>query len=235
MNVVSIMAHQDDEMRCLGTMLKCQARGDKLFFVTVTDGAGGIFQTPPLSREQGAAIRDLEMTALAGAIGAEYINLREHDEWLYDTPEVRRKIMEVMRRTGADLIFTHYFEDYNLDHTTAAQLVRHCAMHACMPLIPTDSPPLKRPPAIFMVEPHGPITFPASHYVDVSEYHQRKVELLAHHVSQEKAMRIAVNAGFDRLCTRLSAMRGEQVGCEFAECFIPMPARGAVKPYSVLP
>ena len=31
MNVVSIMAHQDDEMHCLGTMLKARARGDRLF------------------------------------------------------------------------------------------------------------------------------------------------------------------------------------------------------------
>ena len=29
--------------------------------------------------------------------------------------------------------------------------------------------------------------------------------------------------------------RGEQVGCEYAECFVPMEARGAVKPYPVLP
>jgi len=36
MNVVSIMAHQDDEMRCLGTLLKCRARGDRLHFVTIT-------------------------------------------------------------------------------------------------------------------------------------------------------------------------------------------------------
>ena len=44
MNVVSIMAHQDDEMRCLGTMLKCRARGDRLWFITLTDGAKGFVQ-----------------------------------------------------------------------------------------------------------------------------------------------------------------------------------------------
>ena len=55
MNVVSIMAHQDDEMRCLGTMLKCQARGDRLFFITLTDGSGGFVQTPSLSRKPAAA------------------------------------------------------------------------------------------------------------------------------------------------------------------------------------
>ncbi len=37
MNVVSIMAHQDDEMRCLGAMLKCREWGDSLHFISLTD------------------------------------------------------------------------------------------------------------------------------------------------------------------------------------------------------
>src|SRR5919202_815755 len=116
MNVVSIMAHQDDEMR-----------------------------------------------GLAAAIGAEYINLREPDEFLFDSAEVRMKLIEAIRRTAADLIFTHYAEDYNLDHVTVSSLVRHCAMHACLPVLPTAAPPLAAHPALFMVEPHGPFVFPASH------------------------------------------------------------------------
>ena len=79
------MAHQDDEMRCLGTMLKCQARGDRLCFVTVTDGSKGFVQQPGIVRDQAAAIRHAEMSALAHAIEADYINLREPDELLYDT------------------------------------------------------------------------------------------------------------------------------------------------------
>ncbi len=46
MNVVSVMAHQDDEMFCLGTMLKCTARGDALWFITLTDGSKGFTQRP---------------------------------------------------------------------------------------------------------------------------------------------------------------------------------------------
>lgn len=235
MNVVSIMAHQDDEMRCLGTMLKCQARGDRLFFITLTDGSKGFVQNPSISREEAARIRHAEMSALACAAGAEYINLGEQDEFLYDTPDVRMKLIEAIRKSGADLIFTHYHEDYNLDHITVSSLVRHCAMQSCLPVLPTASACLKQHPAIFMVEPHGPFIFPASHYVDISAYHDRKVALLLNHVSQEEAMRRAVGSGLAELCERLEAYRGEQVGCRYAECFAPMQARGAIKPYSVLP
>ena len=235
MNVVSIMAHQDDEMRCLGTMLKCRPRGDKLTFVTLTDGSKGFVQQPTISREEAARIRQAEMGALAAATSAEYLNLGEPDEFLYDTPEVRMKLIEAIRHSGAELIFTHYHEDYNLDHITVSSLVRHCAMQSCLPVLPTASSPLAQHPAVFLVEPHGPFHFPASHYVDISAYHQGKVELLLHHASQEEAMRRSGGSGLEELCARLEAYRGEQVGCRYAECFVPMPARGAVKPYTVLP
>jgi N-acetylglucosamine malate deacetylase 1 len=235
MNVVSIMAHQDDEMRCLGTMLKCRDRGDKLFFITLADGSKGFVQNPTIPREEAARIRHEEMTSLCKAIGAQYINLRELDEFLYDTPDLRMRLIEAIRATKAELVFTHYHVDYNADHITTSFLVRHCAMQSCLPVLPTKSAPLKEHPAVFMCEPFGPADFPASHFVDISAYQQKKIELLKNHASQEEAMQLAIKAGFDRLCNRLSAYRGEQVGCEYAECFIPMPARGAIKGYSVLP
>jgi LmbE family N-acetylglucosaminyl deacetylase len=235
MNVVSIMAHADDEMRCLGTMLKCRERGDALAFVTVTDGSKGFVQQPDIAREEAARIREAEMRSLAGAIGAGFANLGELDEFLFDTAEVRLKLIEVIRRFKADLIFTHFHEDYNLDHTTVNALVRHCAMHSCLPVLPTASPPLPAHPAIFVVEPHGPFVFPASHFVDVSAQHEEKVRLLMHHASQEEAMRRGVGSGLGELTARLDAYRGEQVGCRYAEAFAPMNARGAVKPFPVLP
>jgi LmbE family N-acetylglucosaminyl deacetylase len=235
MNVVSIMAHQDDEMRCLGTMLKCRARGDRLSFVTLTDGSKGFVQNPSIGREAAAGIRDTEMRALAAAAGAAYFNLGEPDEFLYDTAELRLRVIDVIRQTGAELIFTHYPEDYNLDHTTTHSLVRQAAMQACLPVLPTATPPLARHPAIFTVEPHGPFVFPASHYIDISDWQAEKGQLLLHHRSQEEAMRLATGSGLEEMSRRLDSYRGEQVGCAYAECFVPMRARGALKPYSVLP
>jgi LmbE family N-acetylglucosaminyl deacetylase len=235
MNVVSIMAHPDDEMRCLGTMLKCQARGDALWFISITDGSKGFVQQPDLPREQAAAIRHAEMSALAAAAGGQALLLGEPDEFLYDTSEVRLKLIEAIRHTRADLVFTHYPEDYNLDHTSVSSLVRHCAMQACLPVLPTASAPLARMPAIFMVEPHGTFSFPASHYVDISQVFERKAELLLLHRSQEEALQAALHCGLREMCARLDSYRGSLVGCDYAEGFVPMPTRGALKPYHTLP
>jgi LmbE family N-acetylglucosaminyl deacetylase len=235
MNVVSLMAHQDDEMRCLGTMLRCRARGDRLFFVTLTDGSKGFVQNPGIEPAEAARIRHEEMAAVAAAAGGAYLNLREKDEFLYDTPEARMGLIEAIRQTQADLIFTHYQEDYNQDHVTTHSLVRHCAMQSCLPVLPTRSPPLKRHPAVFLVPPHGPFLFPASHFVDISAQEEEKVRILQLHRSQGEAMQLAVGEGFEGLCRRPDAYWGEQAGCPFAECFAPMRARGAMKPYNVLP
>jgi len=235
MNVVSIMAHQDDEMRCLGTMLKCRARGDRLSFIVVTDGSKGFVQRPSISREEAARIRNEEMTALAKKAGATYINLGEPDEFLYDTPQVRMKLIEAIRKIGAQLIFTHYHVDYNVDHTTVNTLVRQCTMQASLPVLPTASAPLEGPPAIFLCEATGVVDFPATHYVDITDFQAEKVRLLECHVSQDEAMRLVTGRGIGSLCEKLEAFRGDQVGCKFAECFAPMQARGAVKPYNVLP
>jgi len=234
-NVVSIMAHQDDEMRCLGTMLKCRQRGDELFFVCLTDGSKGLVDRPRLDRRQAADIRRREMASLTDAVGAQYICLGEPDEYLYDTPAVRDALIEAIRRAGAELVFTHYHQDYNADHVAVHHLVRHCAMQSPLPVIATASAPLGRHPAVFCVEPHGAFVFPASHFVDVTDVEDRKIELLQLHVSQEAAMRQAVSAGFDKLCRCPDAYWGQKVGCEYAECFVPMQSRGAVKPYGVLP
>ena len=235
MNVVSIMAHQDDEMRCLGTMLKCRARGDRLFFITLTDGSGGFVQQPDIPREEAAAIRHEEMSRLAQAAGADYINLRELDEFLYDTPDLRRRLIGAIRQTGANLIFTHHDHDYNLDHTTTHSLVRHCAMQSCLPMIRTDAPPLAEHPAIFCVQPHGPIPFHPTHFVDIADFEEQKIQLMKLHRSQDEATRAALRTGLEDYCRRPDAYGGDQVGCRYAEGFVPMAARGAIKPHPVLP
>lgn len=235
MKVVSIMAHADDEMRCLGTMLKCRARGDSLGFIVLTDGSNGFVQRPAIAREEAATIRRSEMQSLADALGAEFLGLNEPDEFLYDTADLRLRLIEAIRRLRAELIFTHFPEDYNLDHTTTSSLVRHCAMQSCLPVLPTDSEPLPAHPAIFLIQPHGAFPFAPSHFVDISEYEEEKVRLLSLHRSQEEAMRQFSGSGFEDLCRRPDAYWGSLAGCQYAEAFVPMPGRGSIKPYPVLP
>lgn len=124
MNVLSVMAHQDDELVCLGTMLKMRARGDGLHFVCLTDGSLGIGGRPDLPRVEAAAIRDREMRDLAGRLDASNSCMGERDSFLYDTPELRLRLIDAMRSVKPDVVFTHFSPDFNTDHMAVNALVK---------------------------------------------------------------------------------------------------------------
>jgi len=235
MNVVSVMAHQDDELVCLGTMLKMQARGDALHFICLTDGCGGMVQAPEMTRGEAAAVRDREMRDLTQRLGASYCCLGERDEYLYDTPDVRNRLIGALRACRADVVLTHFSPDYNVDHMTTNLLVRQCAMQAPFPMIRTEAPPLLAPPAVFLVEPSAGFEFEPTHYVDVTDHIPRKQELALCHKSQDDAFRAGLGKGLDDWILENTRSRGAQVGVAHAEGFRPMYSRGLVKAYPVLP
>jgi len=235
MNIVSVMAHQDDELVCLGTMLKMQEAGHSLHFICVTDGSGGMVHAPNMQRLEAAAVREREMRALAEDIGGSYECLGERDEYLYDTPDLRDRLIGSLRNCGADVVFTHFDPDYNLDHIAVNRLVRQCAMQAAFPMVKSDTPPLSEAPAVFLVEPSGGFEFEPTHYVDVTAYVRRKQELCLHHKSQDDAFRAGLNKGLDDWILENSRYRGSQAGVEHAEGFRPMLARGLVKARAILP
>ena len=235
MNVVSLMAHQDDELMCLGTMLRMRARGDRLHFICITDGSCGMIQEPEMTRAEAAAVRDREMRALVGRLGATYQCLGEADEFLYDTPQVRLNLIGALRACEADVIFTHAHPDYNLDHMTTNLLVRQCAMQGPFPMIKTPAPPLAAAPAVFLIEPSASFEFQPTHYVDITPVVEEKRALARCHASQDEAFRAGLNKGLDDWICEVSSQRGAQVGVPHAEGFRPMFARGLVKPFAILP
>jgi len=58
------------------------------------------------------------------------------------TPELRLRLLNAMRTCKADVVFTHFNPDYNLDHMTVNLLVRQCAMHIPFAMTHTQAPPL---------------------------------------------------------------------------------------------
>lgn len=239
MNIVSIMAHQDDELMCLGTMLKMKKAGHNLAFICMTDGAAGMAHMPDMPFEEAAKIRRIEMNNLTSDINikAEYICLNRPDEYLYDTAELRLELIEAIRYVEADVIFTHNTVDYNVDHMTTCLLVRQCAMQAALPIQKTKSKYLLSTPAVFMAEPSGGFEFEASHWVDITGVMEDKMRIAKYHKSQDDAFIAAFGEGkgIDNWIAETSKKRGDQCGVKYAEAFLPMRARGLVKAYSILP
>ncbi len=222
MNVLFVGAHPDDEMSCLGTLLLYRRRGDTLSLVCTTNGDKGMSDDPEFPHEECARIRDGEMRRVARELGASYACLGEPDEALYDTWENRLKLIEAVRRARPDVVFTHFTEDYNLDHTTTSTLVFQSTLLSQIASVRTESPALPRVPPIFYVDPGPGFGFEATHFVEIDEEAVREARrLMGLHQSQMDVSRRLLGKDYRDSIEDRKRAAGERVGVPFAEAFRP--------------
>jgi hypothetical protein len=74
-----------------------------------------------------ASIRHQEALNAAKIIGAELIRLGFDDEFLLDSVETRHAFIEAFRQARPDVIFCHWREDYNPDHSISGMIADECA------------------------------------------------------------------------------------------------------------
>src|SRR5829696_8539985 len=132
MRLVTVGAHQDDmEVWALGTVLRYLERGDleALTVICVTNGDKG--SATPVDRDAYAATRATEATAVANALGGEYVGLGEEDEYLFDGKEIREKLVRAVRAARPDVILCPSIDDLNnTDHATAGKIAIQVALLA---------------------------------------------------------------------------------------------------------
>jgi LmbE family N-acetylglucosaminyl deacetylase len=222
MNIVHVAAHQDDEGHSLGTLLKYkQQGGHAITLICTTNGDKGMSWNPEIPYEEAAKIRDREIRAVADALGANYICLGAEDEFLYDTKEMRLRLIDALRACRADLVFTHWINDYNLDHTTTARLVFQATMNSIIASMQTGYPALQETPKIYYWDVGDGFGFEGTHFVEISEELIReKVRIIRLHESQMEVMRKLGPDFGDMLYERAKAV-GQRVGVPFAEVFRP--------------
>lgn len=236
MNVTFVGAHQDDEMFCLGTLLKYRRQGHRLSFICTTNGDKGMSDQPGVPHAEAAQIRDREMRQVCQRLDAEYICLGEPDEALYDTWAVRLRLIDALRRLKTDLLFTHFSHDYNIDHTTTSQLVFQCTMLSPIASIVTSSAVLPRCPPVFYVNPGPGYGFEATHFVEIpSELADEMMSLMALHKSQQDVLERSAGKSYGAIIRKRLVSTGERVGVPFAEAFRPCLADRRIPLADMLP
>jgi LmbE family N-acetylglucosaminyl deacetylase len=236
MNITFVGAHQDDEMFCLGTLLKCRQRGDRLSLICTTNGDKGMSDRPDVLHDEAGGIRDGEIRQVADRLGADYQCLGEPDEALYDTWDVRQKVIDALRLTKPDVVFTHFHRDYNLDHTTTSQLVFQCAMLAPIASIRTPHEPLAKCPAIYYVDPGPGYDFEGTHFVEIPEpLVEEMMALISMHSSQNDVVRRMAGTDYTEIIRKRLIETGARVGVRFAEVFRPCLAARRIPLASMLP
>lgn len=218
-----IAAHPDDiEFGPAGTVARWTRGGAKVSYVLCTDGDGGI-TTPGVTRAQAAEIRRAEQVAAARVLGvAEVIFLGYPDGLVFNTLELRRKLVYQIRRFKPEALMTNdptvlFASDTYINHPDH----RAVGLAALDAVFPAAGMPLVFPEmAEEGVAPHcTPYIFVstwgegANTYIDVSDTIDLKICALQAHVSQVGGRDIGVRI------RESAAERGKSQGIPFAETF----------------
>jgi len=183
---LSINAHPDDaEAWNAGALKLLHDRGYKIVIATMTGGdLGGC----NMSMEETARVRYEEAKAAAAVLDAEYYTMGGIDGSLFDSREMRLKVISLMRRVRAGIV-------YHPDHRATAAIAEAAAMVASLDPVPVPEKPLEVTPLLYhtspltLSDPLGSQLTPPHFFVDVTSAVQTKIEMLGRHVSQLELMK----------------------------------------------
>lgn len=184
LRVLIIGAHPDDAEYAAGGLaaLYC-ADGHTVRMVSVTNGEAGHHKTfgPKLVER-----RRLEAAAAAKIIGAEHEVGNEPDGALWNTQELRERLIRMIRKFKPDLVLTHRPQDYHPDHRAVGQAVIDAAYLLTVPAICRDTEHLQKMPVFGALHDRftRPCPFEPDVVVDIAKVWDKKVAMLEAHESQ---------------------------------------------------
>jgi bacillithiol biosynthesis deacetylase BshB1 len=121
--VVCVGAHPDDvEIGMGGTVAALVASGADVLIVDLTDGE----PTPAGTHERRLA----EAEAAARILGCRRITLGLPNRYLFDSPEARSALAEVLRLERPRVLFAPYPEDAHPDHVACARIAEAARFYA---------------------------------------------------------------------------------------------------------
>jgi LmbE family N-acetylglucosaminyl deacetylase len=221
---LSINAHPDDaEAWNAGALKLLKEKGYKIIIATMTGGdLGGC----NMNMEETARVRYEEAKKAAAVLDAEYFTMGGIDGFLYDTKEMRLKVISLIRQVKAGVIFTHLPNDYHSDHRTTANIVEAAAMVSSLDTVPVSEKPVEITPLLYhsspltLSDPLGSQIVPPHFYVDVTSVIETKKKMLGYHISQIDLMKhMHKMDDFFGFVLEGNRNYGKMVGVEYAEVY----------------
>jgi len=181
--VLVIGAHPDDAESAAGLAAHYAAIGSEIMLISLTNGDAGHHEIGgrPL------ALRRAEEARRSGQIiGAPYVLLDNHDGELSPNWELRKRLIQMMRRFQPDVIITHRTNDYHPDHRYAGVLVRDAYTELSVAGNVALTPYLKKFPVLLYMSDNfeRPYPFTPDIAVDISGQLDTKIDMTHCHVSQ---------------------------------------------------
>lgn len=183
-SVVVFGAHPDDaDIHAGGTAALWAGRGDRVLFVSLTNGDAGHHEShgPALAQRRRA-----EAEAAAAILGVEVRVLDHHDGELEPSLALRREVIGIIRSARADVVLLPRPWDYHPDHRATAQVVQDAAYMVTVPAVLPAAPHLARNPVFAYVADRftRPCPFRPDIAVDIGPVAAVKLRALHAHTSQ---------------------------------------------------
>lgn len=220
--VLVIMAHPDDaEFICGGTIARLAAEGRDIFYVLVTSGDKGSHD-PDMTPERLAGIREEEQRHAAEVLGVqEVVFLGHHDGEVEVNLALRQELVQAIRRVQPDVLFTFDpWRPYEIhpDHRNVGLCALDAVASARMPMYYPEQLTAEithhRLKQVYFFSTDRP-----NHWVDVSDFMDKKLEALHRHTSQVGSPDI------DEFVRQRARLAGVEHGYTYAETFHHMALR----------
>ena len=175
MKIVAFIAHPDyTELFFGGTVIKHAERGDEVYIVSISPGEMGHPTIPP---EELAKIRTKELEEAAKIEGVKEVRvLSFKDTEIFNTPELRMKIAEIIRELKPDIVITHWPNDCASDLKNTGQAVIDACLLAYLGAFKTKHPPHMVGKIYTFEVPSTSIDFEPDIFIDITSVIDKKIE-----------------------------------------------------------
>jgi len=223
-NILACHAHPDDiETLAAGTLALLASLGHQISIVTATGGDCGSEQH---SLEETSRIRRGEAAKAADLIGAHYRCAGLPDLSVFNDDPSRRRMTEMIRWSGADIVLAPSPVDYHPDHEAVSLLVRDACFASTVPNYVTgEAAPLAAIPHLYWIDPIGGRDRDGKRIqpdfgVDITPWIETKSQMLLCHESQHAwVAKQHGEADYLESMRGFSARQGRTLGTAFAEGF----------------
>ena len=175
-DILAIGVHPDDiELACSGTLLKHIDQGKTVGLLDLTKGE--------LGTRGSAEIRAQESAESARLMGAKFrVNAGLADGFFQYNPDSILKIIEIIRSCSPEIVLANAINDRHPDHGRAAKLTADACYYSGLAKIESRDPESNelqerwRPSVVYhYIQDYS---HPADFVVDISDYLDRKFELI---------------------------------------------------------
>jgi N-acetylglucosamine malate deacetylase 1 len=220
--ILSIHAHPDDtEISCAGTLQLLKNKGYKIVIASMSGGGlGGI----NMSERKTVHTRVSEARQAASILGASYYCLNQRDGFVYDNPQARIALTEIIRKEKVGIVFTHLPFDYHCDHRATCNIVEAATIVATLKNVPCRSKPLDITPLLYhtntinSTDNLGNVITKPHFFIDITSAIDTKKKMLSCHETQREVMRVMhrMDDFLDEMIKQNQEI-GAQIGVKYAE------------------